>query len=537
MKQTWPTAGTRTGKLPSIRVYLISMNLALLLMFAAISLLFWQQIIDFRESDHVMDIEAIHNAMQGRSASLVRSIAMSAHQAVAGYDFSFLNTLIQQVAGDDEEIHYCMVINKAGLVVAHNKPDQVGSAPKGIVDQQALALMEREFAHAAEGSSPVKIIHTSSGLASQGETMEVVTPVFSGQELWGILRCGFSLERLQAHIASREKEWELQLAQTRFFYLSMVAVFIFFGFLAALLFTKRLLSAVNQLDAGVMKVSEGNLNFRLETHGLFCSEFGLFASSFNQMTYNLEASRKQLDEYNRSLEEKVEERTIELERSNKELEAFNYSVSHDLRAPLRSIDGFSQALAEEYQEHLDATGHDYLRRVRAAANRMGNLIDDLLRLSRLGRQEMRLEQVDLSEIATLALGELQQSDAHRTVTWRVEPELKARGDKHLLGIALDNLIGNAWKYSSRREHAEIEFGRLERDGRTLFYVHDNGAGFDMKYADKLFGAFQRLHTNSEFEGSGIGLATVARIVHRHGGSVWAESEVDKGATFYLELPE
>jgi signal transduction histidine kinase len=527
-----------TGKLPSIKVYLISMNLALLLMFAIISLLFWQQIIDFRERDHKVDIEAIQSAMQARSASQVRSMAMSAHQAVAGYDFSFLNTLIQQVANDDEEILYCLVVNKAGLVVAHNRPNQVGSAPKGIVDQQALALMDSEFAHAANGSSPVKIIHaTSNLLASQGEIMEVVTPVFSGQTLWGILLCGFSMERLQEHIESREKEWDLQLAQTRFFYLSMVVMFLLFGFLIALLITKRLLSAVSQLNTGVVKVSEGDLNFRLEMHGLFCSEFASFASSFNQMTYNLETSRRQLDEYNRSLEKKVNERTIELERSNKELESFNYSVSHDLRAPLRSIDGFSQALTEEYQEHLDETGHDYLRRVRRAAKHMGDLIDDLLRLSRLGRLEMSVELVDLSEMATRALGNLQESDTHRTVTWQVEPELKAHGDKHLLGIALNNLIGNAWKYSSRRKHAEIEFGKLVQDGRTLFYVHDNGAGFNMKYANKLFGAFQRLHTNSEFEGTGIGLATVARIIHRHGGSVWAESEVDRGATFYFELPE
>ena len=145
--------------------------------------------------------------------------------------------------------------------------------------------------------------------------------------------------------------------------------------------------------------------------------------------------------------------------------------------------------------------------------------------------------VDLSELATLALSKLRESDANRSVTCRIASGLTAWGDQHLLGIALDNLIGNAWKYSSRREHAEIEFGRIEREGRKLFYVRDNGAGFDMKYADKLFGAFQRLHKSSEFEGTGVGLATVARILHRHGGSVWAESEVDKGATFFFELPD
>lgn len=513
------------------------MNLALLLMFATISLLFWQQIIDLSESDHAEDIVTLHDAMKAKSASLVRSMALSANQAVAGYDFSFLNTLMQQVATGDEDIRYCLVVNRAGLVVAHNELQMVGTTLKGVVDQQALALMNKEFSNAASGTSPVQIIDAFPDPETHGEVLEVVTPVSSGRDTWGILRCGFSLERLREQLETREKGWEVQLAQTRVFYLSMVALFIFFGFLATLLITRRLLSAVSQLDTGVRKVSDGDLNYRLGMHGLFCSEFGSFASAFNQMTHNLEASHRQLDEYNRFLEQKVEARTVELERSNKELEAFNYSVSHDLRAPLRSIDGFSQALADEYQDRLDETGHDYLRRVRLAANRMGELIDDLLRLSRLGRQEMSLDVVDLSGLATLALSKLQESDANRSVTYRVEPGLKARGDKHLLGIALDNLIGNAWKYSGRREHAEIEFGQIERDGRKVFFVRDNGAGFDMKYADKLFGAFQRLHTISEFEGTGIGLATVARILHRHGGSIWAESEVDKGATFFFVLSE
>ncbi|MCU7936271.1 MAG: hypothetical protein KZQ99_15585 [Candidatus Thiodiazotropha sp. (ex Dulcina madagascariensis)] len=271
-------------------------------------------------------------------------------------------------------------------------------------------------------------------------------------------------------------------------------------------------------------------------HDLFCAEFGSLAVAFNRMTSNLEASRMRLDEYNRSLEQKVEERTCELERSNKELEAFNYSVSHDLRAPLRSIDGFSQALIEDYQDRLDETGHDYLNRVRTATKQMGVLIDDMLRLSRLSRQAMSIGEVNLSELATQILTELWERDPDRLVECRIEPGLYARGDAHLLGVVLDNLIANAWKYTSRREQAKIEIGRTEQHGQPVFFVRDNGAGFDMKYADKLFSAFQRLHKSSEFEGTGIGLATVARILHRHGGSIWAESSVDKGAIFYFELP-
>ncbi|MCU7797363.1 MAG: hypothetical protein KZQ75_09555 [Candidatus Thiodiazotropha sp. (ex Myrtea spinifera)] len=288
---------------------------------------------------------------------------------------------------------------------------------------------------------------------------------------------------------------------------------------------------------GVGQVSGGDLEHRLNIQDLVCAEFGSLAHSFDTMTYNLETSRRQLDEHNRSLELKVAERTFELERSNKELEAFNYSVSHDLRAPLRSIDGFSQALAEDYHSQLDETGQDYLKRVRAAANRMGKLIDDMLRLSRLSRQEMSISDVNMTELAESVLHKLQEGDPARSVECRVDSGLQARGDVHLLGIALDNLIGNAWKYSSRKDHAEIEIGQALQDDRRVFFVRDNGAGFDMKYADKLFGAFQRLHKSSEFEGTGIGLATVARIVHRHGGSIWAESEVGNGATFYFELTE
>lgn len=527
----------KSTRLPPIRVYLITMNLALLLLFAATSLLFWQQIVDFRERKQQEDINAMHAAMQASSASLMRSMVLSANQAVAGYDFSFLNTLMQQVVQGDAEIRFCQVASKVGLVIAHNDPHQVGMVQQGGMDKRALALMESDFANAGQGSPPIHFLTSTQGSSQSGDLLEAVTPIHNGRELWGILRCGFSMERLQQHIQTREQEWDKQLQQTKFFYLSVAGVFILLGFSVALIFTRRLLRVIRQLTMGVGQVSGGDLEHRLNIQDLVCAEFGSLAHSFDTMTYNLETSRRQLDEHNRSLELKVAERTFELERSNKELEAFNYSVSHDLRAPLRSIDGFSQALAEDYHSQLDETGQDYLKRVRAAANRMGKLIDDMLRLSRLSRQEMSISDVNMTELAESVLHKLQEGDPARSVECRVDSGLQARGDVHLLGIALDNLIGNAWKYSSRKDHAEIEIGQALQDDRRVFFVRDNGAGFDMKYADKLFGAFQRLHKSSEFEGTGIGLATVARIVHRHGGSIWAESEVGNGATFYFELTE
>ena len=224
-----------------------------------------------------------------------------------------------------------------------------------------------------------------------------------------------------------------------------------------------------------------------------------------------------------------------LETTNQELGAFSYSVSHDLRAPLRAIDGFSQLLLDDYTDSLDDVGKDYLSRVRGAAQRMAELIDALLDLSRVSRRELQHEIVDISAVADSAIQKLKEHDTTRSVKVTIEPGLKAEGDGRLIEMVLDNLIGNAWKYTARLDEAEIEVGSRNDEKETVFYVRDNGAGFDMQYADKLFGAFQRLH-GTEFEGTGIGLATVLRIVKRHGGRVWGKGEPGKGATFYFTLP-
>jgi PAS domain S-box-containing protein len=235
------------------------------------------------------------------------------------------------------------------------------------------------------------------------------------------------------------------------------------------------------------------------------------------------------------IEEEIAHRSAELEAANRELEAFSYSVSHDLRAPLRGIDGFSQALLEDYGSKLDATGQDYLQRVREATKRMGLLIDDLLSLSRMTRAEMHRESIDLSQMAITIASELHSGQPERKVDFVVDPRLHAEGDTRLLRVVLENLIGNSWKFTSRQESGCIEFGRTEANGDSAFFVRDNGAGFDQTHAGKLFGAFQRLHAMSEFPGTGIGLATVQRIIHRHGGKVWAEGAVGKGATVYFTL--
>ncbi|MCL5105617.1 MAG: PAS domain S-box protein [Armatimonadetes bacterium] len=247
--------------------------------------------------------------------------------------------------------------------------------------------------------------------------------------------------------------------------------------------------------------------------------------------------RKQAEEQIKRLNRDLEQRATELEAANKELESFSYSVSHDLRAPLRAIDGFSDALLKHYRDSLDARGQDYLHRVRAAAQRMARLIDDILDLSRASRADVHRQRVDLSATAREIVDYIQKSQPERTAQINIAENLTVDADPHLLRIALDNLLGNAWKFTGSQDIAAIELGRIELNGEKVYYVKDNGAGFDPKYADKLFSPFQRLHNESEFPGTGIGLALTQHIVRKHGGRIWAESAVDQGATFYFTLGE
>jgi PAS domain S-box-containing protein len=258
--------------------------------------------------------------------------------------------------------------------------------------------------------------------------------------------------------------------------------------------------------------------------------------------------QKKAEEEIKSLNYELERYVLDLEAANRELEAFSYSVSHDLRAPLRSIDGFSQALLEDYAGKLDENGSDYLNRVRAASQQMAQLIDDMLNLSRVSRTEMRRDNVNLSKIAGELADKLRKTQPERKAEFIIAEGLFADADNRLLAIALENLLSNAWKFTGKRPNAKIEFGVMQNDNKSnksyatnsgemkpVYFVRDNGAGFDMKYAGKLFSPFQRLHKMEEFPGTGIGLATVKRIINRHGGKVWIEGEVGKGTTVFFTL--
>lgn len=283
----------------------------------------------------------------------------------------------------------------------------------------------------------------------------------------------------------------------------------------SILIIRSIVQPLSKLHEGTEIIGSGNLDHRVDIRSY--DEINQLSDAFNQMTG------------------KLKERTSHLESAILELEGFAYSASHDLRSPLRSIDGFSQAFLEEYGGNLDETGKDYLKRVRSAAQKMSDIIDAMLNLSRITRRERYFQSVDLSMLAKTIAENLRISQPERKVEFIIAEGLTATGDPQMLGIVLENLLGNSWKFTGRHPAARIEFGVTQVEGKTTYFVRDDGAGFDMAYVDKLFNPFERQHTEMQFPGIGIGLATVQRIIHRHGGAVWAQGEVEKGATFYFTL--
>ncbi len=330
------------------------------------------------------------------------------------------------------------------------------------------------------------------------------------------LTAAFRLSDLATERSTAAQQWLLVVILSGLALIAMIRMGV------SWLIHRNVLTPVARLQHAAQQIAAGNWSFEFGTGGT--DEIGQLTRSLGSMTQALRNSLGQVERSNR-----------ELAALNKELEAFSYSVSHDLRGPLRSMDGFSLVLLEDYGDKLDAEGKDALGRIRAASQRMGGLIDDLLRLSQVTRAELKLKRVDLSGIAQAVAASLQGDRSGRSVEWAIEEGMTITADTELMRILMQNLLQNAWKFTGKTETTTIRVGTLERDGGKVCFVADNGAGFDMKYADRLFGAFQRLHHAGDFPGTGIGLAIAKRIVHRHAGRIWAEAEEGKGATFFFTI--
>jgi signal transduction histidine kinase len=362
------------------------------------------------------------------------------------------------------------------------------------------------------------------------DDLHLTVPVLLNQKQIGLVYIVMGLDEVQSRLS--------QYVVVAIIIILVVSLFVY---LLSMKLQQPILIPLMQLTEAAKTIAK-NRDYSIRVAKQSNDEIGIMVEAFNDMLKEIsireqerDRAEMQLQQHREHLEELVAERTSELQTSNDELESFCYSVSHDLRAPLRAINGFSQVLIEDYKNTLDPSGFDYLQRVRAASVRMGQLIDDLLNLSRTTRRELSIESVDIGAIATDVVNQFISDNEQRSVNLDIEEHLMTRADPHLLRILLENLLGNAWKYTSKVEQPIIKFSKEEQSGRNIYYVRDNGAGFDMNYMHKLFRPFQRLHQTEEFEGTGIGLAIVERIVQRHGGKIWAESRPDQGATFYFTL--
>ena len=443
---------------------------------------------------------------QKRVQASARVLAEASDDALAARDYELLDRWVKSVMPTGD-MAYAYLDRADGTILVHTDIDQVARQGSGLGELRAPLTRTVSY--------------------REKTVFEAVHPVWLGAR-----------HLANAHVAYYPGRLDF-FATSDFTKLAVVLLLSLAGIILVTLFIVRHhMRPISELTVHVTGLSLEALRLKLDPAILRRNdEVGALARAFDSMAHRLIGLFAELRREEQRLQETVEARTRALASSNRELEAFCHSVSHDLRAPLRTLDGFSEALLEDYGDRLDAQARDYLLRIRSGAERMSQLIDDLLRLSRISRHELHVEDLDLVPLAAEIVDELRAGEPQREVRLALPEALPVRGDQRLLRIMLENLLANAWKYTKPRNPAEIALGISEEGGETVYWVRDNGVGFDMAYADKLFGVFQRLHHQDEFPGTGVGLATVARIVERHGGRIWADAEKGMGAIFFFTLGE
>ncbi len=474
---------------------------------------------------------AISKKLTWMNAMVSVAALLSACVAFFAYDqYTFREDLIRNLSAQAE-----IIGSNSVSAITFNDPQAAGNtlsalrSVPGIISAGIVTSDGRLFARYARNSAPAPIDYAhlrTNQLAYSFADDEVLLRqpiIFQGTQLGTVY--------LQSNLNERGNRLRR--------YLAIAGAILLFSLLAALLvsaiFSRAVAEPIVQLVETAQTVSqERNYSIRAKPTGAR-DEVAVLVESFNDMLTQIQRRDIELQQAHTELEQRVEERTRQLVAANRELEAFSYSVSHDLRGPLEVINGFSHILQVELGNKLDPAARDYVQQINQATQRMAELIDDLLNLSRVGTTSMHREKVDLTAMVKSVADQLRRREPGRNVEFTIHDCPVVDGDSRLLRIVIENLLRNAWKYSSNRELSRVEFGCETRFGRTAYYVRDNGAGFNPGLADRLFKPFQRLHATSEFPGTGIGLATVQRIISRHSGEVWAEGAIDKGATFYFTV--
>ena len=438
--------------------------------------------------------------------TLARTLAEGSVDALAADDYELMERWVSSVL-PKKGYAYAYLSRPDGIILTHTQLDKIGHHVDSV----------------NPGATPPYDFTTRH---KNRPVQETVYPVTVGNK-----------HLANAHIAYYLDQGSLLDSEAAFRILGLLGLFLLLLLAATLLIIRRHTRPLSQLTEAITSVSLGAERVHKLDSGLLqrTDEIGALSREYGSMLERLDTAYEELRQEEQRLRERVDERTRELSQSYRELETFSYTVSHDLRAPLRAMAGFGQLLLDDYGSSIDEDGQHALQRICANAVRMDRLISDLLSLARVNRQTLQSTPVDLSAMAREILDELCKQQPERKVEIHIGDTPRVAGDPGLLRIALQNLLDNAWKYTGKQETAVIHFGVYHAEPDN-FYLSDNGTGFDMRYVDKLFGVFQRLHSTEEFEGTGIGLATVERIIHRHTGTIYAESEPGKGATFIFKLP-